>query len=270
VLFFERTVEPSTSVFTKVRGLTGPDLQLQVIHQRGCRFSSDAFREGNDRVQGRAVTLTICLRGHYRCESVLGLTRLEAGQAAVELRDDWNEEWDGEEQLLCTLVWPGPATPMDPTTLTDVDRRAWTALVRGVLDGSWSREKILCALTVLVERLGVEMPSVPGLPDGRTIAIRRALNRVMTHLHIAPQWQDIEEELGLSERQLRRSLKADAGYLTGGLGLRAYLSQGRLVTGWRLKTAKLGTAEIARALGYRSGRALQTAFRRAGLRTSRL
>lgn len=243
-----------------------PGTLVQLVEARGCRFDTRDLGPPQPTGGDNAFVITLPLSG----VCTTGPNRsFEVTPGSVALSRDrvWDERWDGRDPTFLAIVFtPVGSTAVDLVRvgprLTELARRLSTAM----RDGPVQREPLEQVLTAL-QAEGLPVPGVPAqAPPRQALLLQDALDGWLARLDERPQWSDLEQELGLTERQLRRWWKQQSTWLSG-TSLRERLNHVRCVYAASLLTAPSTSAsEVAAALGYRSARALHTALRRRRLR----
>lgn len=261
MLVRRRSVRLSATVQRRTVEWAVPGTLVQLVEARGCRFDTRDLGPPQ-RIGGDEAVLTVPLSG----VCITGPDRsIEATPRTVALSRHrvWDERWEGRDPTFLTIVFaPDRSMAVDVVEvgprLTGLAHR----LASAMREGSVEREPLEQVLAAL-QAEGLPVPSVPRQhPPRQALRLQRALDEWLARLHEQPQWSDLEQELGLTERQLRRWWKQQSAWLSG-TSLRQRLNQVRCVYAASLLTAPgTSSSEVAAALGYRSARALNTALRR--------
>lgn len=186
---------------------------------------------------------------------------LEEGLAFRECGLSFDERWEGEPFRALCLDWSDrQGWPPEVVALSPQARAQLAALEPGDVDG----------VLALLEGLGWRPPVswyVEPSPELQRIAT--VYGRVLSDLESQPMWCDFVDEIGMSERQLRRHLREMLGWFPVPMGeqsFRRMLASYRMRCGVALMSAPgASVASVARALGYGSAIAYTNACKRAGL-----
>ncbi|MEM6957154.1 MAG: AraC family transcriptional regulator [Myxococcota bacterium] len=243
------------------RTLRAPGFAVQLLEVEGfntdTRFVHDAFvRDVPEN------TLTVVLAGEY--ESSASGSAVHAGSLAFERRDQWLEQWTGRRQRFLMAVWNGGDAPSGRETLGPNALRWWRLLAEQIeLAQPEDAARIGAVLLSRLSALGLQPPAMPtSMAPPEVQRVAGALSHVFSHLHESPGWIDLEARTGLGERQLRRILRNSPDWLPSSLR-RELLIYRLSAASTLLDGSNTAVDEVARALGYRSDRALHTAIRRA-------
>lgn len=264
VLLSERGVRLSAD--TRVRSVTlkRPGLRVQLVDAAGYETDTRAVQAALPELSVPRHTFTAVLKGRYESDDVGG----DSGCATLETRDAWRERWVGPHQRFVVVTWDGAGESTGGVErLGAVAHATWRELAQRLERATQSTANAVARDALdAVRASGLQLPDIPfdPVPDSVERAAR-ALNYVFTHLHETPQWIDIEQHSGVSERQLRRVIRANPGWLPEVGWRRALLAHRLQLATSLLRSPATSAREVARALGYRSDVALHTALRRAGL-----
>ncbi len=263
VSIIDRRVALSPNVYRSSRALRAPGLEVQVVDCAGCVTDTSRLDEAMGAVDLKGRTLTVVLEGTYESDD----QRAGPGAMVVERRHRWRERWTGKRQRFVTLMWEDGPVFAGGERLSAVAMDRWAQVADAIQGASaQSADRVATAALRLASEAGVSL-SLPEAPIPREVhRVQSGLNAMFTQLHESPQAIDLERHTGLSARHLRRIFRSHPTLLPQ--SLRRSLHFLRLISADTLmRSTDRSIAEIARALGYRSDRALHTAIRRSGLRT---
>lgn len=267
-------------------GLQRPGLRVYVVGTRGFAFDTallgSAMQSAHPSPQrGLVGQLTIPLLGQMELRGGGKSLAIRTGEIALDPPRGWNERWDPSGFQALVIEWTeehGSPVPAIETSILGARDRARVsafvqALTRGELRGAGAAQATSEVLAIFAST-GVPLhPADPralcaGQPPGAQ-RFADALGAALSGLDRAPAWVDLEGSMGLSERQLRRVMRAMGGWLapySEPSGWRRSLRRSRAIAAAGFLGAKGMTLErIARSLGYGSSRALLLALRQAGL-----
>lgn len=255
---------PSVGASRRFAGLRQPGFRAYAMEVQRIVYDAGALGSSRSTVASFKNDLTLVLAGTW-IDRRDGEHRLHAGQArwgptARSLSDRWEDD-----ARLLTLEWDEPVvTAHEERDFSGPVQSAAERYVSAVTEAT--RDEAVPPLLELIDELraaGFPVPQVtPEIPPPEAVRAAEMLNQALMHLDEVPMWVDFTN--GRSERQWRRDLTRAApwiGLLEG--SFRATLNTIRV----HYATGLLGVPgverdEVARALGYGSGRALMTALRR--------
>lgn len=256
-------------------GLTTLGLRVYVVETRGVVFDTNVQKLSLGAQPTRAGQLAIVLRGEYVFRR-LGLTTLRQGDVVVAPLDGWDERWDGGDFRVLLIDWEtNHGAPVEETRTSRLDREALAELTAFAdalqTPGSEARcEADLGRVVDLARDLGaplLERAAWPLIETPETVArVHAALSKILTQAGSTPRWVDVESEIGVTERTLRRWVDAHPAWFGW------YPSFRQTMLYWRLSSAAMFVTaegsrleEVAKLTGYGSSRALIHALETHGL-----
>lgn len=244
--------------------LRAPGLSIQLVDNVDVEVETEPLFDALPGVFDWSHSVTVVLDGTYESAhaGVIGADRV-----CHEHRNEWLEAWRGPRQRFVVVRWDGDvngSVSSGDERLGTAAKAAWEAIADDLAIGAPDVAATIERVRRAMAPLGIEPPWPTTPVPSAVLRIEGALDYLRTHLHEAPQWMDVEARIGLGARQLRRALAAHRDWLPSG-GLRQTLSFDRLLHAHILLANGESGARVARALGYRSDRAMYTALRRAGL-----
>ncbi len=258
-----------------VRGYVGlhrPGFRIYVIETRGLVMDSRVLSDDH------AATCRTSTQTAHICVPLIGdyvvrrdRERLIApGEALVEPSVSFDERWSGRRFLAFCVEW-GPAFGASPTEVeighigsTDLARiRTFSeALIRGVVQADALHEVLELLISHGILQPGVRTKILEPAPPGAhelAAAVSESFCRLDTH----PDLSDLQRRFGFGPRTLHRMFDSAGEWSAlAPHGWRRRLRVLRTKLAPSLSTARGATVEgVARALGYRSARALLLALR---------
>jgi len=198
---------------------------------------------------------------------------IDARSALVDPALALDERWEGAHFRALCVDWDAAFGPPGRTTELRLSARESSDVAnaaRAIVDGTLSRETLQRLTQLLVSHAVLDEGAwsrlrEPAPPNAHVLA--RAVNKLFTRFDLHPDLGDLERELGVSPRHIRRTL-TDLGpwSVLPGASMRAALRRYRTWLAPSLSTAEGATVEaVAQALGYRSPSALLLALRDEGV-----
>lgn len=256
-------------------GLTTLGFRIYVVETRGVVFDTDVQRLLLGAQPSRAGQLAIVLDGEYVFRK-FALQTLRVGDVVVAPLDGWDERWDGGDFRLLVIDWEathGAQVATASTARLDREKLAALTAFADAMQTPGSEGACELALADVVDTaraLGAplcERAAWPVVETPQAVArVHAALSKVLTRSGSTPRWVDIETEIGVTERTLRRWVDAHPQWFGW------YPSFRQTTLYWRLSSAAMFVTadrsrleDIARLTGYGSSRALIHALETHGL-----
>jgi AraC-like DNA-binding protein len=271
VLYYARTIEvPDLGVELTQRALMSPEVRIYELVTRGVVVEWGLLNMQDQVLSGRAQvnmvldgTLTV-RRGGSRY--VVG-----RGEAFQETGLSFDERWEGEPFRAICVDWDSEREgPRGSKALSarSVDELEGIAFTRD----EEAHEAQARRVSEVLEREGLggfDVSRAVVRVDPGLQRIADAYGKAMSSLDTQPMWCDFTDEVGLSERQLRRQLKEVLSWypaVADERSFRAALNATRMRRAVALMTAQGATVKrVAEVLGYGSAVAFTNACQRAGL-----
>ena len=271
MLFYTRTiVVPDLGVELIQRALMAPEVRIYELVARGVVVEW-ALLNMRDEVHEGRTQVNMVLDGTLKVRREGTEYLMGRGDGFWETNLVFDERWEGEPFRAVCVDWAsGSEGPRGSKALSGRSVEVLEGLTFSA-DEAEHEEQALAVLEVL-EREGIGR--VDGAQAGMRVdpALQRiadAYGKAMSSLDSQPMWCDFTDEVGLSERQLRRQLKEVLSWFPAVYderSFRAALNATRMRRAVALMTAKGATVKrVAEVLGYGSAVAFTNACQRAGL-----
>lgn len=272
MLFYERSIQvPELGVELTQRALMSPVLRIYELTTRGVVVERGLLGH-------MGVAHDARIQGNFVLEGTLKVRRPEQpvfiarrGEVFWETNMRWNERWEGEPFRAICVDWE--RSEQIPRRVASISEESLSKLEALRLSRAQdTHPSVVCEIWEMLEEEGFERfdrrhASMRASPELQRIA--DAFGKAMSQLHTQPQWCDFTDELGMSERHLRRHLSEVLSwfpFLTDEVSFRAVLNRTRMHRAVTLMTAKGATvAKVAALLGYSSSVAFSNACCNAGM-----